>query len=302
MFRKTLFFLCIGFTSFGQELNARVEMNYQQMKSSINYAPNLFEDMQSQIEQFMNNTRWSNDDFEQEEKINCSLIVTLTQSTTQNVFVGTAQFQVTRPVFGTDYESVTLQYVDREFSFSYQPTERQMVFNEQSFTSNITALSAYYSLMAMAIDYDSFGNLGGSSYIQRLFDLVSLAGRGGGGGWSQSQNTQRNRYWLVENLQNLQMKGFRESFYKYHRLVLDDLGREPEKGRAEILKILEIIQNIVILKPNSILINSFFDAKAPELINLFSVGDASEKQKAFLLLSGLDPDKTEAYRKIISGR
>ncbi len=294
-----MFFLFLGYTSFGQELNARVEMNYQQMKSSINYDPGLFETMQSQIEQFMNNTRWTTDEFEQNEKINCSLIVTLMQSTTQNVFVGNAQFQVTRPIFGTDYESVSFQYVDREFSFSYQPEQRQMVFNEQSFTSNITALSAYYSLLALAVDYDSFSSLGGSPYVQRLFDLVSLAGRGGGGGWSQSQASKRNRYWLVENLQNLQLKGFRESFYKYHRVVMDDLGREPEKGRAEILKILEIIQNIVILRPNSILINSFFDAKAPEFVNLFSAGSIDEKQKAFLLLSGLDPDKTEVYRKII---
>ncbi|AWV97082.1 type IX secretion system protein PorD [Arcticibacterium luteifluviistationis] len=300
MLKKILLLSLISFSALSQELNARVEINYQQMKSTIQYEPSIFQEMQSQIEQFMNNTRWSNDIFNQNEKIDCSLIVTLTQSTSQNVFSGNAQFQVTRPIYGTDYKSVTFQYIDQEFSFSYQPVERQMVFNEQSFTSNITAMSAYYSLMALAVDYDSFSELGGSSYIQRLFNLATISSSGGGG-WSQSQNSKRNRYFLIENLQNQQLIQFRESFYKYHRLVLDDFGREPEKGREEILKILEIIQNIVTLRPNSVLINSFFDAKAQELVNIFSEGSGDEKQKAFLLLSGLDPDKTEVYRKIIRG-
>ncbi|WP_341225423.1 DUF4835 family protein [uncultured Arcticibacterium sp.] len=300
MLKKILLLSLISFSALSQELDARVEINYQQMKSTIQYEPSLFQEMQSQIEQFMNNTRWSTDNFNQNEKIDCSLIVTLTQSTSQNVFSGNAQFQVTRPIYGTDYKSVTFQYIDQEFSFSYQPVERQMVFNEQTFTSNITAMAAYYSLMALAVDYDSFSELGGSSYVERLFNLVNISSAGGGG-WSQSQNSKRNRYFLVENLQNQQMSQFRESFYKYHRLVLDDFGREPEKGREEILKILEIIQNIVTLRPNSVLINAFFDAKAQELVNIFSEGDSKEKQKAFLLLSGLDPDKTEVYRKIIRG-
>ena len=295
-----LFFLFITISGFSQELDARVEINFKQMKSTIQYPASLFQEMQNQIEQFMNNTRWSTDNFNQNEKIECSLIINVMQSTNQNVFGGNAVFQVTRPIFGTNYNSVIFQYVDQDFRFSYQPVERQMVFNEQSFTSNITSLSAYYSLIALAVDYDSFSQMGGSPFIQRLYNLVSISSRGGGG-WSESQNSKRNRYWLIENLQNQQLSQFRESIYTYHRIILDDFGREPEKGRQEILKLLEIIQNIVILKPNSVLINAFFDAKAPELVSIFSEGSSAEKQKAFLLLSGLDPDKTEVYRKIIRG-
>jgi hypothetical protein len=300
MIKKILFFLFITISGFSQELDARVEINFKQMKSTIQYPASLFQEMQNQIEQFMNNTRWSTDNFNQNEKIECSLIINIMQSTNQNVFGGNAVFQVTRPIFGTNYNSVIFQYVDQDFSFSYQPVERQMVFNEQSFTSNITSLSAYYSLIALAVDYDSFSQMGGSPFIQRLYNLVSISSRGGGG-WSESQNSKRNRYWLIENLQNQQLSQFRESIYTYHRIILDDFGREPEKGRQEILKLLEIIQNIVILKPNSVLINAFFDAKAPELVSIFSEGSSAEKQKAFLLLSGLDPDKTEVYRKIIRG-
>ncbi len=288
--------------SYSQELNARVEINYQLMQSKIQYEPGLFQEMQTQIQQFMNNTRWSTDNFNQNEKIECTLTINLMQSGSQNVFVGNARFQVARPIYGTNYNSVTFQYVDQNFSFSYQPTERQMVYNEQSFTSNITSLAAYYSLMALAVDYDSFSELGGSPYLQRLFNLLNLASSANAGvGWSQNEKSQRNRYWMVENMQNQQFTRLREEFYKYHRLVLDDFGRDTQKGRAEVLKFLEVVQNISTLRPNSVYINAFFDAKAPEFINIFSAGSPSEKQKAFLLLSGLDPDKTEQYRQIIKG-
>ncbi len=286
--------------SAGQELNTRVEINYKQMQSKIQYEEGLFQEMQSKIQDLMNNTRWSTDIFSQNEKIEVNLTINLMQSSSQNVFNGNARFQVARPVYGTDYKSVSFQYVDQNFAFSYQPVERQMVFNEQGFTSNITSLAGFYSLLALAIDYDSFSNLGGSPFVQRLFNVVQLA-QNQGAGWSQSEKSQRNRYWLVENLQNQQLARFREGFYTFHRIILDDFGKDPEKARNETLKLLETIQNIVTLRQNSILINAFFDAKATELINIFSVGSPQEKEKAFLLLSGMDPDKTEQYRKIVSG-
>jgi hypothetical protein len=285
---------------FSQELNARVEINSMQIQSKIQYEPGLFQEMQSRIQNLMNNTRWTNDIFSQNEKIEVNLTINIMRSSRQNVFEGNARFQVARPVYGTDYKSVAFQYVDQNFQFSYEPPERQMVFNEQSFTSNISSLAAYYSLLALAVDYDSFSNLGGAPFVQRLFNIVQQA-QGQGGGWDQNEKSQRNRYWLVENLQNQQMGRFREGFYTYHRNVLDDFGKDAEKARSEALKFLEMIQNVLTLRQNSILINAFFDAKAPELINIFSVGSPDEKQKAFLLLSGMDPDKTELYRKIISG-
>ncbi|MGR3809014.1 type IX secretion system protein PorD [Jiulongibacter sp. NS-SX5] len=284
-----------------QELNARVEINYQQMQSTIQYQPGLFKEMESQIQQFMNNTRWTDDIFNQDERIECQLTINLMQSSTQNLFTGNARFQVARPVYGTNYNSVTFQYIDKNFNFSYQPVERQMVYNEQVFTSQITELAAYYSLMALAVDYDSFSELGGSPHLSRLFNLLQLAQATRTPGWTQDDKAQRNRYWIVENMQNQQFSRMREEFYKYHRLILDDFGRDPAKGRSETLKFLEVVQNIATLRPNSVYINAFFDAKAPEFINIFSEGSPTERQKAFLLLSGLDPDKTEQYRKIIQG-
>lgn len=300
MFKYFLGLLFVSQLALAQELNTRVELNFQQMKSKIQYDPSVFEEIKGQLTSFMNNTRWTNDDFDQNEKIECNLVITLQNSSVQNEFSGSARFQVVRPVYGTNYKTITLQYVDQDFAFSYQPSERQMIYSEQSYTTSLVALGAFYSYLALAVDYDSFGKFGGSPYIQKMYNLINQAQQKGNG-WSDSDKALRNRYWLMENLNSQQMSRFREVFYTYHRIVLDDFGRDPQKSREEMLTLLETIQNIATLRNNSVLINSFFDGKNTEMVNIFSQGSSEERNKAFLLLSGLDPTKSEVYRKIIEG-
>ncbi|SOE23321.1 protein of unknown function [Spirosomataceae bacterium TFI 002] len=295
--RYIILLLLISNLSFAQEIKCDVEINTSALKSSQNSDPQVIAELKSAISNFMNNQRWTNDIFGEKEKIKCKLSVNLMSSPKQNVFQGNAQFQVVRPVYGTDYETVVFQYIDNSFNISFEPSERQMVFNEQGYTNNLTSILAFYSLMALTFDYDSFAKLGGNDFVQRAYNIVNLASSGDEG-WAQ-KGSSRNRYWLVENLQNQQLRRFREGFYSYHRLVLDDFGRDQEKARGEVLKFLEVVQNIMVLQTTSVLVNTFFDAKALEIVNIFSQGSPQEKQKAFLLLSTLDPDKTEVYRKIV---
>lgn len=290
--------LFIGQFTFAQELKCDVEINTAPLKSSQNSDPQVFAELERAVVNFMNNQRWTNDIFNEKEKIKCKLTINLMSSPKQNVFQGNAQFQVIRPVYGTDYETIVFQYIDNSFNISFEPSERQMVFNEQGYSNNLTSILAFYSLMALSFDYDSFAKLGGNEFVQRAFNIVNLASSGDAG-WSQDGSS-RNRFWLVENLQNQQLRRFREGFYTYHRIVLDDFGRDQEKAREEVLKFLEVVQNIMVLQTTSVLVNTFFDAKAQEIVNIFSQGSPQEKQKAFLLLSTLDPDKTEVYRKIVT--
>lgn len=295
--KKILFFCLMSSAVFAQEIRCEVDINTAPLKSSQNTDPQVFAELERAIVSFMNTQRWTNDIFNENERIKCKLTVNLMNSPSQNVFQGNTQFQVVRPVYGTDYETIVFQYIDRSFNISFEPSERQMVFNEQGYTNNLTSILAFYSLMALTFDYDSFSKLGGDDFVQRAFNIVNLASSGDEG-WSQ-KGSSRNRYWMVENLQNQQLRRFREGFYTYHRIVLDDFGRDQEKARGEVLNFLEVIQNIMILQTTSILVNTFFDAKAQEIVNIFSEGSPQEKQKAFLLLSNLDPDKTEVYRKIV---
>lgn len=289
-------FFCL-FTANAQELLCTVEINTNQMQSQQTSNPQTISELKTAITNFMNNTRWTNDIFSQDERIKCNLIVNILESATQNTFSGNVQFQVIRPVYGTDYETVIFQYVDRDFAISFAPEERQMVFNEQGYTSNLTSTLAFYAMVALASDYDSFSELGGDEFVQRAFNIVNLAANTGGS-WVQGSD-RRTRYWVVENLQNQQLLPYRKGFYTYHRIILDDFANNTPSKRGQILAYLKELQEIQLLNQKAILIDIFMDAKARELVNMFSEAPNAERKEAFDILSKLAPEKTELFRGLI---
>lgn len=294
----TICFAYICLQAQAQELNCNVTIVSDQIQAQQVSDRQIFSDMKLAISDFMNNKRWTNDIYGMEERIKCNLIITFTKSPQQNVFQGNAQFQVIRPVFNATYESIMLSYIDRNFNVTFTPDDRQMNFNEINFTSNLTSTLAFYSLIALSLDYDSFSRLGGNPYLQRAFNIANLASSASQSGWEQSGD-QRNRYWLVENLQNQQFSPLRDAFYNYHRLALDNFTNDPVNARKITLELLNTIKSIQQLRTNSVYINSFMNAKNQELVNVFSEATKEEKQKAYQLLSGVDPAKTEIYRKLI---
>lgn len=284
--------------TYAQELNCNVTIVSDQLQSQQAAEKQVFVDMKAAISDFMNGKRWTNDIYSQEERIKCNLIITFTKSPQQNVYQGNAQFQVIRPVYNATYESIVLSYVDRNFNISFTPEDRQMNFNELTFTNNLTSILGFYSLIALTVDYDSFSKLGGNPYLQRAYNIANLASSAGQGGWEQSGD-QRNRYWLVENLQNQQLLPFREGLYTYHRIALDNFTIDPVGGRKQVLDLLNSIREMQKLKTNSVLLTSFMNAKNQEMVNVFSEATKDEKQKAFAVLSTVDPSKTELYRKLV---
>ncbi|GAB3989195.1 DUF4835 family protein [Spirosoma daeguense] len=301
MKRLVLIFSLMGylFSARAQELNCQVTINsdqlFAQQKTDFSYVNQL----KGIITEFMNNRRWSNDQFAVSERINCSLSINLIKSLTQGAFEATAQITVTRPVYGTSYETTTFSYVDRSFNFVYLPTT-PVFFRDNQFTDDLTSLLAYYANIILAVDYDTFSKQGGNPYIQRAFAITNLAQQGSPNGAWQTGGDRRNRYWLVENLQNQQLLPFRDGMYTYHRMGLDVFAANPVQVRKQMLTLLSTIRTIGLQLPNSVLINSFFDAKSQELYNIFYEGTSTERKQAFDLLSYLDPSKTENYRKLIS--
>lgn len=299
--KKILLFLTLlSFTATAQEISCKVTVNSSQMSINTGGDKQIFNDIEQAIKGFMNNQRWTTDIFSEKEKIKCNLIINLMSSKGQYKYSGNAQFQVIRPVYGTTYESVIFQFIDRGFEFSFAPEDRQMIFNEQNYSNNLTSILAFYSLTALALDYDSFSKMSGGPYIERLFNIVTLADNAirVPSPWANGTDV-RNRYWVMENLRNQQFNAFRDGFYEYHRVALDDFATNPANSRKIALEFLNTIKTISVLKPNSIVINTFFDAKSEEMINMFSEGSKSEKKQAFDLLSLLDPDKTETNRKLL---
>ena len=277
-----------------QELNCIVKVNDSQVQTTER---NIFRDMEVAFAQFLNNTKWTNDVFQPEERINCNLSITIESMPSIGNFTATVQVQSVRPIFDTNYESLTMNFADRDWAFSY--TEQQPLdYLENSFSSNLVSMLSFYAYVVLGLDYDSFSNLGGDMFFNKALDLVNIAQQSGSSGW-QPFDSNRNRYWLIENLTNQQMSAIREGYYKYYRLGLDRFNVEPDAARLEILNVLKEIEKVKNLKPNAIIVISFFDAKSDELINIFSEGNIQVRRDAYNILSKVDPTKTERYKKII---
>lgn len=297
IFLFLIFFGSLISTS-GQELNCKINLNYSQLPVNSSGNREMFSELERVINEFMNGKKWSNDLFGPKEKIKCNLNINLLKSNGQFSYSGNAQFQVVRPVHGSSYESVILNFIDRDFDFNFAPENRQMLFNEQAFTSNLTSILAFYALTALAIDYDSFSKMGGNEFIDRMFNLTNLASNAVGGAWNSNTDT-RNRYWIMENLRNQQFAVFRDGFYKYHRLGLDFLTTKPADGRKNMKSFLENLQNLNELRPNATMINLFFDAKSEEIVNVFSDADKKDKEEIYKICSKINPDKTEIYAYLL---
>lgn len=255
-------------------------------------------DMQRAIKDFMNNRRWTNDNFKVEERIKCTLYLIL--SGTVGNYTAQVQVVANRPVYGTSYETRLLNFLDKEWAFSYvegQPLD----FQNGSFTNNLTSLLAYYAYIIIGLDYDTFAKLGGrNSYIQAQ-QIGQNAQQGGLKGWTAFDGT-NTRYFLLENLQSQQFAAFRESLYEYYRKGLDQFAESPEKAEQTRTLLLDLLAKLKVAydqRPTSILINTFMDMKADEFLNVLKEAKPEQKQAAYAILAQIDPTKTERYQVLI---
>jgi hypothetical protein len=253
--------------------------------------------MKNSIEQFMNTRKWTSDTYKNHEKINCNLLITITKMPAIGNFTASVQVQSARPVFNTNYPSLLFNFADRDWEFEYLES-MPLEYNDNTFTNNLTAMLAVYAYLIIGLDYDSFSELGGTPLFQRALNVVNNAQQSNRPGW-QSQNSNRNRYWIVENLNNSQMIDLRKAIYLYHRQGLDTFEKNPDESRTTILKALKDIKRIRDINPNAILVISFFDAKGKELANIFSDGNIQVRREAYDIITAIDPSNRSSYEKIL---
>jgi len=292
-----IFLIFIIYPMRAQELNANVVVNFQNIQTT---ETRIFTDMENSFEQFLNNRKWTDDAFAPEERINCNLVVNIEDMPSVGNFQATVQIQSSRPVYGTNYESLMFNFADRDWQFQYvesQPLE----FNPSTFNNNITSLLAYYAYIILGLDYDSFSELGGQPYFEQAQLVVSNAQQQGGAGWDQfGSSRRRNRYWLAENFINPQMTPVREGIYNYHRLGLDTFLENEEESRQNMLTALKEIQEVSKVFPQAILLIAFFDAKNDEIISIYSKGGMQIRREAYNALVEINPTKIEEYGIIIN--
>lgn len=290
----TVFLVFIGFASFGQELNCRVIVNAQQVETTERA---IFEEMETDFAQFLNNRKWTSDEFKEEEIINCNVLITISEMPSVGQFKASVQILSSRPVYGTSYETVLLNFADRDWDFEFVQSQ-PLQFNENAFINNITSLLSYYAYLIIGYDYDSFSELGGEPHYQKAFNIVNNAQQSNYSGWQQF-NSVRNRYWMIENIQNPQLEPVRKSIYNYHRLGLDILQENKEEAEKNILAALSEIQKANRARPRSIITVSFMDAKADEIVQIFSNSSLAIRRQAYNLLTNIDPARTDQFKALI---
>ncbi len=282
-----------------QELNAVVRVDESQVQTTER---RVFRDMEVQFARFLNDRKWSRDEFDYNEKINVNIQIVLKPTDRVGIYSGSLIIQAARPVYNSSYITSTFFFRDSDFSFAYVESQ-PLDFNVNSFQTNLASVLGFYANIILGMDYDSFSPLGGTPYFEIARNIQQQASQASGGpGWDPSAggNASRNRAALINNIINPQLEPIRSIMYNYHRMGLDTFIEDPDKSRAVVLEGLKKLKEVRNYNPGAIYLISFFDAKRDELTKMFSKGDMAVRRQAFELLSTMDPSKAEEYRTIIN--
>lgn len=292
----SLFFVSFANQVLGQEFRCNVIINDSRVEAQNKQ---IIGQLAKALTKFMNTTQWTEDRYEEWERIECNILITLDKNTdiAQGRYSGDAQIQYNRPVFGTVYTSPMLNYFDKNFDFAYKPSE-PLIYIPNSTNNNLTLMLAYYSYIILALDYDSFSSLGGSTYIEKAQNIINNAQSTGVGNAGWQTNDVRSRYWLAENLNSPQFVDLRKGLYDYHRWGLDIMLDKPKDARTKTMEVLKKWKEVSAIRLNALLIQTLFDAKGEELYQLFSNAEKEEKFKAAEILLQLDPAHADLYRKL----
>jgi hypothetical protein len=293
--------VCAVLVMQGQEIQARLTVVTNKISTQVD--KKVFQTLQTNLLNLINNRRWTNDLFQPTEKIQCNFLLSLEQSPGENIYKGKLTVQAARPVFNTSYDSPIINFLDDDFIFRYQEFQ-PIEFNENRIqgndplAANLTAVLAYYIYMILGFDYDSFSLRGGDVFFQKAWNIVNNAPEGRDiTGW-KSFESQRNRYWLAENMNNNRFALMHNVLYTYYRSGMDIFYENEEAGRAGIMNSLNFLNTINTENPNSMIMQFFFQGKSNELVKIFSRANGEMKNKARDILSKLDLTNAQVYKDL----
>jgi len=281
-----------------QELRCNVQVVSQQIQGTNKQ---VFQTLQNAIYEFMNNRVWTDNVYTMEERIECNLMFNITEQLSADDFKGTLTIQARRPVYNTNYNTVTLNFVDNDIRFRYvefAPLE----FDLNTHLSNLTSILAYYAYFILGLDYDTFSLLGGTPYFTNAERIVINAQNAAEKGWKPMDDiAHKNRYWLVKDMLDPDYEPVRIFNYRYHRLGLDIMDEKVAEGRAEITNDLELLQQVYRKKPDPYmyLLRLVFDSKVDEIVNVYTESYPEERNRAHTILAEVDKPNANKYKAIL---
>ena len=286
-----LFLFFVGLTQ-AQQLNCTVKVNGEKV---TNANTQIFKTLETAISDFVNKTDWTGQVYKRNELINCSMVLII-NSYDSNNFSATIQVQSTRSIFNSTYSSPVFNYNDKDFSFRYVEFEN-LNFNPSSFESNLISVLSFYSYMFIGLDADTFAPNGGDKWFGVAQEIASVAQQSGAKGWSQSEGNQ-NRYFLINDMLSTTYAPFREAMYEYHMGALDTMNSDLKASKTNIIASINTIAKLYSVRPNAFLTRVFFDAKADEIVSIFSGGPSIPVSDLMETLGKLSPINSSKWANI----
>ena len=292
--RNFIFFITLLFVSstFAQELNCNVVVNAQQ---TGNENVQVFKTLERQLREFINNTTWTKKNFKAQERINCGMVINITDYNSDS-FQASIQIQSSRPVFNSTYSTPIYNFNDRNFSFQYLEFQN-LVFNENQYESNLVSVLAFHVYMILGLDADSFSLKGGDDYYRQAQTILNYSTQGNFKGWKLEDGTQT-RFALIDNMLSPTFKEFRRVMYEYHFEALDHMADNPKNSKSKLSTVITSLETMNRRRPNSFLMRVFFDAKAEEIQDVFSGGPQVNVTDIISTLTKIAPTHAAKWRNI----
>lgn len=292
--RKFIYLLIVtcSLQSFSQELNCEVIVNAQ---LTGNENVQVFKTLERQLKEFINNTTWTDKTFKPQERINCSMVINITDYNNDN-FQASIQVQSARPVYGSSYSTPVYNYNDKDFNFQYLEFQN-MVYNANQFESNLISVLAFHVYMILGMDADTFAPKGGDEYYAQAQVISNYSQQGNYSGWKLEDGNQ-SRFILIDNVLSDTYKEFRDVMYDYHRKGLDEMSNDAKEGKLSIAKSINALKEMNNRRPNSYLMRVFFDAKAEEIEDVFSGGPTVNISDLVSILTRIAPMHASKWRNI----
>lgn len=275
-----------------QELNATVTVNTDQL-AATNQQP--FKTLQRSLQDYINKTDWTGQGYKTNERISCSFFINVT-AFASNSYTATLQVQASRPAYNSTYNSPILNINDKDFSFEYNEFQ-QLNFNPAVFESNLISVITYYCFIIVGMDADTFAQEGGSMFLETAQDVSTVAGTSGYKGWSGSDGNS-NRFFLINDMLSTTYAPFREAMYKYHFEGLDQMAKDPKIGKEKVKEAIFKLAEVHKVRPNSYLMRVFFDAKADEIVSIFSAGPKTDITELVNTLGRISPLNSAKWANI----
>ena len=257
---------CIGVSGFSQELNCTVVVNAQ-LTGNENFP--IFKTLEKQLNEFINNTKWTKKTFAPQERIDCSMFINVSNYSGES-FQASLQVQSSRPVYGSSFTTPIYNFNDGDFNFRYLEFQN-LIYNPTQFESNLISVLAFHIYMILGLDADSFEQNGGAEYYKQAQIITNYSQQGNFSGWKVEDGLQ-SRFALIDNILSPTFKEYRDVIYSYHREGMDVMADNVKLGKEQIAASLKAFQTMNSRRPNSFLLRTFFDAKADEIEQVFSGG------------------------------